>query len=155
MHCKIKNCLTTFSSGEILEWIGETFSILVSNTFVSGNFRTRSMTTNVWMEKGWGDSFENATFDDIKIAIEETIKMDEEHGAFWVGHIENEFVLEVHKNFDLFFVCGENQDEQIQTKLDNWEDVKHFFKMYFNGQFEKLKKEIELRPFTYKKLTNG
>ncbi len=115
----------------------------------------KHMATNFWMETGWGDSFENATFDDIKIAIEETIKMDEEHGAFWVGHMENEFVLEVHKNFDLFFVCGENQHEQIQTKLDNWEDVKHFFKIYFNGQFEKLKKEIELRPFTYKKLTNG
>ena len=115
----------------------------------------KHMTTNFWMETGWGNSFKNATFDDIKIAIEETIKMDEEHGAFWVGHMENEFVLEVHKNFDLFFVCGENQDEQIQTKLDNWEDVKYFFKMYFNGQFEKLKKEIELRPFTYKKLTNG
>lgn len=122
---------------------------------VSGNFRTTRMTTNIWIEKGWGDSVENATFDDIKTAIEETKKMDEEHGAFWVGHMENEFVLEVHKNCDLFFVYGENQDEQIQTKLDNWEDVKHFFKMYFDSEFEKLKKAIELRPFTYKKLTNG
>ena len=41
------------------------------------------MTTNIWIEKGWGDSVENATFDDIKSAIEETIRMDEEHGAFW------------------------------------------------------------------------
>ena len=122
---------------------------------VSGNFRTARMTTSIWIEKGWGDSVENATFDDIKTAIEETIKMDEEHGAFWVGHMENEFVLEVHKNLDLFFVYGENQDEQIQTKIDNWEDVKHFFKMYFDSQFEKLKKEIELRTFTYKKLING
>lgn len=122
---------------------------------VMPNFRTARMTTNIWIEKGWGDSVENATFDDIKSAIEETIRMDEEHGAFWVGHMENEFVLEVHKNLDLFFVYGENQDEQIQTKLDNWEDVKHFFKLYFDKEFEKLKTEIELRPFTYKKLTNG
>ncbi|QIH33824.1 hypothetical protein [Sphingobacterium sp. DR205] len=78
------------------------------------------------MEKGWAT------------------RLDEEHGAFWAGHLENEFVLEVHKNFDLFFVYGENQDEQRQTKLDNWKDVKHFFKMYFNCRFEKLKKEIEL-----------
>ena len=119
------------------------------------NFRTTRMTTNIWIEKGWGDSVENATFDDIQSAIEETIQMDEEHGAFWVGHMENEFVLEVHKNLDLFFVYGENQDEQIQTKLDNWEDVKHFFKLYFDNEFEKLKTEIKLRPFTYKKLTNG
>ena len=113
------------------------------------------MTTNIWIEKGWGDSVENATFEDLKTTIEETIKIDEEHGAFWVGHMENEFVLEVHKNFDLFFVYGENQDEQIQIKLENWEDVKHLFKMYFDSQFEKLKKEIELRKFMYKKLKNG
>ena len=69
--------------------------------------------------------------------------------------MENDFVLEVHKNFYLFFVCGEHPDEHIQTKLYNWDDVKYFFNMYFNGQFDKLKKEIELRPFTYKKLTNG
>ena len=119
------------------------------------NFRMTRMTTNIWIEKGWGDSVENATFDDIISAIEETIRIDEEHGAFWVGHMENEFVLEVHKNLDLLFVYGENQDEQIQTKLDNWEDVKYFFKLYFDNEFEKLKTEIELRPFTYKKLTNG
>lgn len=74
---------------------------------------------------------------------------------FWVEHMENDFVLEVDKNFDLFFVCGENRDEQIQTKLDNWEDVKHFFKSYFDNEFEKLKKEIELRPFKYKIIANG
>jgi len=112
------------------------------------------MTTNIWIEKGWGDSVENATFDDIKIAIAETIKMDEEHGAFWVGHLENEFVLESHKNLDLFFVYGENQDEQLQTKLDNWKDVEYFFQLYYDGKFQQLKCEIELRPFTYKRLQN-
>lgn len=113
------------------------------------------MTTNIWIEKDWGDSVENAIFDDIKTAIAETVQMDEEHGAFWVGHMENEFVLEVHKNFDLFFVYGENQDEQIQTKLDNWDDVQHFFQLYFDSEFERLKNEIELRPFIYKRLQNG
>jgi hypothetical protein len=113
------------------------------------------MKTPFWIEKGWGDSVENATIGDIEIAVAETMKMDEEHGAFWVGHLENEFILEVHKNFDLFFVYGENQDEQLKTKLDNWENIKHFFKLYFDSEFEKLKTEIELRPFTYKKLTIG
>lgn len=110
------------------------------------------MKTNIWIEKSWGGSVENATFDDIKTAIEETIRMDEEHGGFWVGHMKNEFVLEVHKNFELTFIYGKNHAEQIQTKLDNWEDVKRFFILYFDNEFEKLKYEIELRPFTHKKL---
>jgi hypothetical protein len=113
------------------------------------------MTTKIWIEKVWGDIVEDATFDDIKVAVEEIIQMDEEHGAFWVGHMENEFVIEIHKNLDLFLIYGENQNDQIQTKLDNWEDVKHFFKLYFDNEFEKLKTEIQLIPFTYKKLTNG
>lgn len=45
--------------------------------------------TNFWIEKGWGDSVENATFKDIEIAILETINMDAEHGAFWVGNLLN------------------------------------------------------------------
>ncbi len=68
------------------------------------------MTTNIWIEKGWSDSVENATFDDIITAIEETIRMDEEHGAFWVGHMENDYVLEVHKILTCFLFM-----EQIKT----------------------------------------
>lgn len=81
------------------------------------NFRTTHMTTNIWIEKGWGDSVENATFDDIKSAIEETIRMDEEHGAFWVGHMENEFVLEVHKNLDLFLFMEKIKTNKFKLSL--------------------------------------
>ena len=81
--------------------------------------------------------------------------MSDEHGAFWVAHTENELILEVHKNLDLFFVYGENQDEQIHAKLGNWVNIKHFLKLYFDNEFEKLKAEIELRSFTHKKPTNG
>ena len=119
---------------------------------VGGNFTAIHMTTNMWIEKAWGDSVENATFDDIQTAIAETIQMDEEHGAFWVGHMKNRFVLEVHKNLDLFLVHGENQDEQIQIKLDNWTEVEYFFRLYFDGEFQQLKHEIELRPFIYKRM---
>jgi len=113
------------------------------------------MTTSIWIEKGWGDSVQNATFDDIITAIEETTQMDEEHGAFSVGHMETEFVLEVHKNLDLFFVYGDNQEEQLQTRLDNWDDAQHFFKLYFDNDFDRLKKEFESRSFSYKRLRYG
>jgi hypothetical protein len=113
------------------------------------------MTTEFWIEKAWGDSTRNASFDDIKTAINETIKMDEEHGAFWVGHPEEEYVLEIHKNLDLFFIYGENQEEQLQTKLDSWMDVQHFFQLYFDREFERLKNEIQSRPFSHKRLQDG
>ncbi|MEX6690175.1 hypothetical protein QTN47_21880 [Danxiaibacter flavus] len=112
------------------------------------------MTTDFWIEKGWGDSIENATFEDVKTAIKETIQMDEEHGAFWVGHLENEYILEVDKDLDLFFVYGQAQEEQLKIKLPSWQDAEHFFKLYFDEEFERLKSEIELRPHSYKRLQN-
>ncbi|WEK21496.1 MAG: hypothetical protein P0Y49_10140 [Candidatus Pedobacter colombiensis] len=113
------------------------------------------MTTEFWIEKGWGDSVDNMTFDDISVAIEELIKMDEEHDAFWVGHLSKEYVLEVHKDLNMFFVYGENQDEQIQAKVTNWEEVKHFYQLFFTNEFEQLRNEIALKPFLYKRLQNG
>lgn len=112
------------------------------------------MTTDFWIEKGWGDSVENATFEDVKTAINETIQMGEEHGAFWVGHLENEYILEVHKDLELFFVFGQNQEDQLKSKFDNWKDVEHFFKLYLDLEFERLKNEIKSRPHSYKRLQN-
>lgn len=112
------------------------------------------MITEFWIEKGWGDSVDNATFDDISVAIEEIIKMEEEHGAFWVGHLSKEYVLEVHKDLNVFFVYGENQDEQIQVRVANLEEAKHFYQLFFTNEFEQLRSEIELRPFLYRRLQN-
>ena len=77
------------------------------------------MTTPFWIEKAWGDSVDNATFDDIKIAIKETINMDDEHGAFWVGHVETESVLEVHKDLVVFYAYNDNPEYQLKTKLNS------------------------------------
>ncbi len=121
--------------------------------FIQDNFRTKFMKSNIWIEKGWGEVVDYATFKDIDTAIEEIINQDEEHGAFWIGNLENEYVLEVHKNLDLFFVYGENQNEQLQINLNNWEDVKKIFEFYFENEFEKLKNELEMRQHTYKKIS--
>ena len=100
------------------------------------------METNFWIEKGWGESVENATFRDVEIAIEETINMDEEHGAFWAGNMENENVLEVHKGLKIFFISEENPDEQKVQQLNSWEDVRRLFRLFFNEDYAQLNKEF-------------
>lgn len=60
------------------------------------------MATESWIEKGWGKSIDNTTIEDVKFAIEEIIRIDEEYGVFWVGHTDQEYVLKIHKNLDLF-----------------------------------------------------
>ena len=103
------------------------------------------MKTPFWIEKAWGDQVENATMDDLRNAIRETINMDEEHGAFWVGHYENENVLEVHKNMEIFYVFSDNLNEQLRAKLNSWKDVEFLYQQFFDDNYDQVKKIIEAR----------
>lgn len=106
------------------------------------------MITEFWIEKGWGESVDNATIEDSNVAIEEIIKIDKEHGAFWVGHTDIEYVLEIHKDLNLFFIYGENQDKKIQLKFVNWDECRHLLEMYFSMHFSAIKNEIQLKAFS-------
>lgn len=98
------------------------------------------MKTNFWVEKGWGDSVENATFKDIEIAIKETINMDAEHGAFWLGNLLNEKVLEVHKSLKIFYINEESPDNQKVKQLNNWSEAKRLFSLFFEEDYFQLNK---------------
>jgi hypothetical protein len=103
------------------------------------------METPFWIEKAWGDHVANATMDDIRVAINETINMDNEHGAFWVGHDENENVLEVHKDLEIFYVFNDNLDEQLKTKLNSWQEVENLYQQFFDDKYDHIKGFIEAR----------
>jgi hypothetical protein len=107
------------------------------------------MTTKFWIEKKWGDSVDNATIEDTEIAIGEAIKTNkQQHSIFWVGYADLEYVVEIHKDLDLFFIYGENQDKRIQAQLFHWNEVRYFLQMYFDKDFLGLKNEIESRVFS-------
>lgn len=103
------------------------------------------MTTNFWIEKAWGDSVDNATMADIKTAIQETIKMDDEHGAFWVGNMDNEFVMEIHKDLKLFFVTNSNPEDQLSTRLTSWTEVERFYKLFLDNEYKQIETELRTR----------
>lgn len=101
-----------------------------------------------WIEKGWGDSVENVTILDIYKVIEEIIKIDEEHGFFWIGYTDEEYVLKISKDLSLVFIYGKNLDKQLRVELNNWEEVKHFIWLYFSKDFLTLQNEIKLISFS-------
>tara|TARA_R110000744_G_scaffold94800_1_gene183237 strand:+ start:1021 stop:1356 length:336 start_codon:yes stop_codon:yes gene_type:complete len=100
-----------------------------------------------YLEKGWGDSVDNPKLEDIKTAITETQKMDDEHGAFWVGVFDEndkEVVLEVSKNLDLKLILDpENLDpdtfNENKSKAANWESVLGKYELLLNGKVDELK----------------
>lgn len=100
------------------------------------------MIANFWIEKGWGDQVDNVTIDDIKIAIQETINMDDEHGAFWSGSYDNEYVMEIHKDLNLFFVMGDNPNDQMTKKLSSWIEVERLYQLFINSNYEQIKIEL-------------
>lgn len=102
------------------------------------------MITEFWIEKATGDSIDNVTIRDAKIAIEEIKTADTEHGAFWIGHIDEQYVLEIHKNLDVFLIYGENQDKRLKSEFNNWEQVENCLEMYFTKDFLLLKNRIGL-----------
>jgi hypothetical protein len=110
------------------------------------------MITEFWIEQGWGVSIDNATMEDISITIEEIKIMDLEHGSFWIGHVEEEYVLEIHKNLEVFFIYGENQDKSLKAEFANWDEALYYIKMYFAKDFLLLINEIELLSFSNKRM---
>ena len=105
------------------------------------------MTTEFWIEKAWGDSVDNATMEDIKVAIRETTEMDDEHGAFWVGSndSDNHYVMETHKNLMLFFNSNDNPQNQITVRLNFWTEVESLYRLFLDKNYEQIEKEIKQR----------
>lgn len=102
------------------------------------------MITEFWIEKGWGGSIDNATITDVNIAIEEINIIVQEYGSFWIGHIDEEYVLEIHKNLDVFFIYGKNQNKRLKSEFNNWEEIRYCIEMYFAKDFLLLKNRIDL-----------
>ena len=101
------------------------------------------MTTEFWIEKAWGDSVDNATMDDIKVAIRETLDMDDEHGAFWVGNSDNDYVMEMHKDLMLFFNTSDNPHDQIAVRLNSWTEVENLYRLFLDNNYKQVEREIK------------
>ena len=103
------------------------------------------MLTKFWIEKAWGDQVENVIIHDVHQAIAEMIKMDEEHGAFWIGNYEDENVLEVHQDLRIFFASNDEVIEQLSVQLGSWTEVTDLFQRFLNKQFQEIRSFIKAK----------
>ncbi|WP_294961898.1 hypothetical protein [uncultured Flavobacterium sp.] len=100
--------------------------------------------TEFWIEKGWGVSIDNAEIADAVNAVEEIRKRYDENSVFWIGHIQEEYVLKIHKDMSMLYIYGENQDKELVVVLEEWSQAEHFIKMYFSKDFLGIKEQIKL-----------
>ena len=93
-----------------------------------------------YLQRAWSDAIDNVKIDDVKIAINETLEMDDEHGAFWVSIIINdENILEMNKNFEIIGVFEDNNDIQFKRKFESIEEIIALYEIFLNEDFNKVK----------------
>jgi len=84
---------------------------------------------------------DNINILDIKKAINDLSKMDDEHSSFWVGVIsDKEYVLEVDKEKHMFI----HLEEESETKYTavSWVQVEKLFEHLLSLEFEAIKKIV-------------
>ncbi|KIC61871.1 hypothetical protein [Chryseobacterium taiwanense] len=93
-----------------------------------------------YLQKAWGDSIDNITINDIKDAINETLAMDDEHGAFWVSIIINdENVLEMNKNLEIVGIFEDNNDIHYKRKFKNIDEIISIYESFLAEDFDQVK----------------
>ncbi len=97
-----------------------------------------------YLQRAWSDSIDGVTIEDVRIAINEVQKMDDEHGAFWVGIVdEDEFILEVSKDLRLIAILDRESEEEIHFKAKDWAEVEGLYNLFLNEKFDELKAKMK------------
>ena len=97
-------------------------------------------TPEAYLQKAWGDSVDNPTIQDVRNAISETIKMDDEHGAFWVGIADkDETVLETYKDLSVIGIFPGIAEQQIKSRFYNWKEIEDLYNVFLAGDFDAVK----------------
>ncbi len=93
-----------------------------------------------YLQLASGESFDAVSHQDIQYAIAATKEMDDEHGAFWVGIIEEEeTVLETHKDLTVIGIFPQSGGEEIRLQLQNWIEVEQLYSLFLDRNFEAVK----------------
>ena len=93
-----------------------------------------------YLQTLWGDSTDNATLEDVQIAMNKLKKMDDEHAAFWVG-IENvgESILEIHKDLTIIAVFEDDPKNEITKQGIDWKEIENLYRLFLNGELSEVK----------------
>ncbi len=107
------------------------------------------MVTEFWIEKAYGESINNALISDACNALLELIKGTDEHGFIWIGHVDEEYVLEIQKDLQLVLIFGKNQDKRLKMTIQHCDKVDLLIRSYFDKDFDFLKNEFTMNLLDY------
>ena len=93
-----------------------------------------------YLQTAWGDSYDDVTMEDIHDVIEETIEMDDEHGAFWVGIFQgnSEIILETRKDLAVVGTLDDDENEEIKAQFNTWAEIEDLYKLFLAKDFDQV-----------------
>jgi c-di-GMP-binding flagellar brake protein YcgR len=74
----------------------------------------------------------------IKKAISDIQYMDDEHGAFWVSVVVEDYenVIEANKSLTIWI---QMEDESYDFQAPNWDEVQTLYELLLAGKFDEIK----------------
>jgi hypothetical protein len=95
---------------------------------------------NSYLQRAWSDYINDITMADIDVVMIETREMDDEHGAFWVGVNDEEYVLQADKflNMTLMF-----DDKETHIKAKDWREVRYLYELLLAGDYNMVVSRFE------------
>ncbi|MEP2937559.1 MAG: hypothetical protein ABJM06_09500 [Gilvibacter sp.] len=98
---------------------------------------------NSYLQYAAGHDIENVTTAHLDKALTDLPKMDDEHGAFWVGVYgddTDEFVLEIDKELSLTGIFGE---EVYKIQLNHLAEARGYYELLLGGKIDELKEQLK------------
>jgi len=102
------------------------------------------MVKEFWIEKTWSESINDALIIDANNAIIELINTHDPSASFWIGHVDEAYVLGIQKDLKLFLIYGENLDKRLKMSVADWEKVDLLVKIFFDKDFSLLKNKFTM-----------
>lgn len=88
-----------------------------------------------YLQRAWSDYEDDIDLENVRKAIVEIQTMDDEHGVFWVGTEEEDYVLEIDKSLSMICIAH-NQEIKYQAK--SWREVEDIYELLLNEDYSGL-----------------
>jgi len=88
-----------------------------------------------YLQRAWSDSEDDIDIENVRKAIAEIQSMDDEHGAFWVGTEDENYVLEIGRSLKMSCIVN---DQEIKYQAKSWEEVENVYELLLKEDFSDL-----------------
>lgn len=88
-----------------------------------------------YLQRAWSDYEDDIDIENVRKVIAETQAMDDEHGAFWVGTEEEEYIWETDKSLNMICVT---HNQEIRYLAKSWNEVEAIYELLLKDDFAGL-----------------